>query len=189
MEKDILVFIEKLPLLKKEKEELLGAVNRRNLPYWVQAREDIKILGEERKEKLKEVALQRLLGDGKVYVIVPIPDILKEYAIELRSYGYSCEAIAKGFKGSISSTWVNQYLENSDIRPRGQVIELLDNFEEDFDLKQWLLLGSYNTHHNSKLTKKEIEKIKDLYSQGFSVGRIADIVKRSPSAVRRWVKK
>lgn len=188
MEK-ILRFVEGLPLLKKEKAELLAAVNRRGLPYWVQAREDIKILGEERKEKLKEVALQRLLGEGKVYVIVPIPDILKEYATELRSMGYSCEAISKGFKGSISTTWVIEYLDNPNLRPRGQVIELLDNFEEDFDLKQWLLLGSYNTHHNSKLTKKEIQNIKELYSQGFSIGRISEITKRSPSAVRRWVNK
>ena len=181
--------IDKLPLLKKEKEELVAAVNRRDLQHWVQAREDINILGEERKEKLKEVAIQRLLGDGKVYVIVPIPDILKEYATELRSMGYSCEAISKGFKGSISTTWVIENLDNPYLRPRGQVIELLDDFERDFDLKQWLLLGSYNTHHNSKLTKKEIQKIKDLYSQGFSIGRIAEITKRSPSAVRRWVKK
>ncbi len=182
-------FIDSLPLLKKEKEELVAAVTRREQPYWVQAREDIRVLGEERKEKLKEVAIQRLLGDGKVYVIVPIPDILKQYASELRSMGYSCEAISKGFKGSISTTWVIEYLDNPYLRPRGQVIELLDDFERDFDLKQWLLLGSYNTHHNSKLTKKEIQNIKDLYAKGFSIGRISEITKRSPSAVRRWVKK
>ena len=186
---DIAGYINSLPLLPKEKKELLSAYERSTTPYWVKAREEIKMLGEERKEEKKARAIARLLTDDPVDSIFPIDDTLKGYAAELREMGYSASAISKGFKGAISTSWVVSNLENPELRPRGQVIELLDDFKSEFDLKEWVLLGSYNTQHGSKLKQKEIEEIKFLYSQGWSIGRIAKKIKRSPSAVRRWVKK
>ena len=185
----IVGYIDSLPLLPKEKKELLSAYERSTTPYWVKARETIKVLGEERKEEKKARAIARLLTDDPVNSIFPIPDILKGYAAELRAMGYSASAISKGFKGAISTSWCVERLENPGLRPRGQVIELLDDFKLEFDLKEWLLMGSYNTNHGPKITDKEKEQIKLLYSQGWSIGRIAKKIKRSPSAVRRWVKK
>ena len=182
-------YIDSLPLLPKEKEELKSAYIRSTSPYWVEAREVIKVLGEQRKEEKKQRAIARLLSDEPVNSIHPIPEVLKDYAAELRELGYSASAISKGFKGAISTSWCIERLDNPNIRPRGQVVELLDNFVEEFDLKEWALLGSYNTQHGPKLKKSEIEEIKSLYSQGWSIGRIAKKIHRSPSAVRRWVKK
>ena len=188
MEKNI-EFINSLPLLPKEKKELLSAYERSTSPYWVKAREEIKSLGAERKEEKKQRAITRLLTNDPVDSIFPIDDTLKGYAAELREMGYSASAISKGFKGAISTSWVVSYLENPELRPRGQVIELLDDFKSEFDIKDWLLMGSYNTQHGSKITDKEKEQIKLLYSQGWSIGRISEKLKRSSSAVRRWVKK
>lgn len=185
----IVGYIDTLPLLPKEKEELKTAYIRSTSPYWVEARETIKVLGEERKEEKRQRAITRLLTDEPVNSIFPIPEVLKGYAAELREMGYSASAISKGFKGAISTSWCIERLDNPNLRPRGQVIELLDDFIAEFDLKEWVLLGSYNTQHGSKLKQKEIDEIKLLYSQGWSIGRIAKKVKRSPSAVRRWVKK
>lgn len=186
---DVVGYIDTLPLLPKEKEELKSAYIRSTSPYWVEARETIKVLGEERKEAKKQRAITRLLTDEPVNSIFPIPEVLKGYAAELREMGYSASAISKGFKGAISTSWCIERLENPNLRPRGQVIELLDDFVAEFDLKEWVLLGSYNTQHGPKITAKEKEQIKALYSQGWSIGRIAKQLKRSPSAVRRWVKK
>lgn len=186
---EIVGYIDSLPLLPKEKKELLSAYERSTTPYWVKAREEIKMLGEERKEEKKARAIARLLTDDPVDSIFPIDDTLKGYAAELRAMGYSASAISKGFKGAISTSWCVERLENPGLRPRGQVIELLDDFMSEFDLKEWVLLGSYNTQHGSKLKQKEIDEIKLLYSQGWSIGRIAKKIHRSPSAVRRWVKK
>lgn len=186
---DIAGYINSLPLLPKEKKELLSAYERSTTPYWVKAREEIKILGAERKEEKKARAIARLLTDDPVDSIFPIDDTLKGYAAELREMGYSASAISKGFKAAISTSWVIERLENPGLRPRGQVIELLDDFKLEFDLKEWLLMGSYNTNHGPKITDKEKEQIKLLYSQGWSIGRIAKKLRRSPSAVRRWIKK
>lgn len=182
-------FIKSLPLTVKEKEELQLAYERRVSTYWVSAREEIPPLCEARKEERKARTIKRLLTDEPVDSIFPIPDVLKDYAFKLRSLGYSQQAISKGFKGAISTSWCITNLKEEVKRPRGQVIELLEDFERDFDAKEWLLLGSYNTQHGKKITEKEKKQLKDMYAQGWSIGRIAEVMKRSPSAVRRWIKK
>lgn len=189
MKKDVDIYIQSLPLLPKEKAELTAAYIRSTSPYWVEARETIKVMGAERLEERKARQIARLLSDEPVHSIHPIPDILKDYARELRGMGYSAYAISKGFKGAISTSWCIERMDNPNLRPRGQVIELLDDFILEFDLKEWVLLGSYNTQHGPKITDKEKKQIKELYSQGWSIGRIAKQLKRSPSAVRRWIKK
>ena len=63
------------------------------------------------------------------------------------------------------------------------LIELLDNFMIEFDLKSWLLMGTYNTNHGPKITKEEKVKIKELYAAGWSIGRIAVKINRSPSSL------
>lgn len=185
----VLDFIEKLPLERKEKVELKSSYVRSCSDYWVKAREEIKILGAERLEAKKERAITRLLTNEPVNSIFPIDNVLKDYAQELRLFGYSCEAVSRSFKRSISTTWMIQHTEGCDLRVRGQVIELLDDFISEFDLSAWLLLGSYNTNHGPKLTKEEKAKIKLLYSQGWSIGRISEKIGRSQSSVRRWVSK
>jgi len=186
---NVVLFIEKLPLEQKEKAELQGAYVRSCSDYWVNARKVIKILSEERLEMKKIRAYKRLLTDEPVHSIYPIDDRLKEYAQELRLLGYSCEAVSRGFKRSISTTWMIERTEGSNIRVRGQVIELLDDFINEFDLSAWLLLGSYNNNHGPKITEEEKSAIKTMYAQGWSIGRIANKIKRSPSSVRRWVSK
>ena len=177
-----------LPLTPKEKEELTQALERRYSLYWVKARAELKGLCENRINEKEERKLQYLLTDDKVNQLVPISDILLIYIEELWELGYSSAAIAKGLRYAVSPAIISQKFDPVNIRKRGQVVELLDDFELEFNLEKWRLAANYNYRQGPKVTDKEKEKFKDLYNKGYPISYIAKVTGRSENAVRKWVK-
>lgn len=180
--------LEYLPLTPKEKEELTAALERRYSLYWVKAREELKELCEDRIREKEDRNLRYLLTDDKVNQLVPIEDTLLIVIGELWKLGYSSAAIAKGLRYSVSPATISQKMEPVAIRKRGQVVELLDDFETDFDLEKWRLKTSPTFNQGPKVTEEEKEKFRDLYSKGYSISYIAKVTGRSENAVRKWVK-
>ena len=180
--------LEYLPLTPKEKEELTAALERRYSLYWVKAREELKELCEDRIREKEDRNLRYLLTDDKVNQLVPIEDALLIVIGELWKLGYSSAAIAKGLRYSVSPATISQKMEPVAIRKRGQVVELLDDFETDFDLEKWRLKTSPTFKQGPKVTEEEKEKFRDLYGKGYSISYIAKVTGRSENAVRKWVK-
>lgn len=180
--------LEFLPLTPKEKEELIAALERRYSLYWVKAREELKELCEERVKEKEERKLQYLLTDDKVNQLVPISDILLIYIEELWELGYSSAAIAKGLRYAVSPAIISQKFDPVAVRKRGQVVELLDDFETDFDLEKWRLKNSPTFNQGPRVTEEEKTKFRELYNKGYSIAYISKITGRSENAVRKWVK-
>lgn len=182
------VELEFLPLTPKEKEELTAALERRYSLYWVKAREELKGLCESRIAEKEDRNLKYLLTDDKVNQLVPIDEVILVYIEELWELGYSSAAIAKGLRYSVSPATISQKMEPVAVRKRGQVVELLDDFETNFDLEKWRLKTSPTFNQGPKITPDEKQKFKDLYGKGYSISYIAKVTGRSENAVRKWVK-
>ena len=182
------IFLETLPITPKEKEEISAALSRRDSLYWVQAREELKGLCESRIEEKKDRKIKALLTEDKINQLVKIDDVLFAYIEDLWGYGYSSAAIAKGLSYAVSSARISQKLEPLGIKKRGQVIELLEDFETEFDLKRWRIAnqGQYNT--GPRIKQEEKEKFRELYKKGYSITYISQMTGRSETAIRKWVK-
>jgi len=180
--------LEFLPLTPKEKEELTAALERRYSLYWVKAREELKGLCESRIAEKEERNLRCLLTDDKVSQLVPVEEALLSVIGELWELGYSSAAIAKGLRYSVSPATISQKMEPVEVRKRGQVVELLDDFETEFDLNKWRLASQYHYAQGPKVTPEEKQKFKELYKKGYSIPYIAKVTGRSANAVRKWVK-
>lgn len=181
-------WVKELPITEEVQEELQTALNRRQSGYWVETREIWHKLCAERLEEKKDRAIRKLLNDEKIFAIQFMSEELGEIVKEVRTLGYSVHAISEASHQAVSHAWVISNTETPACRIRGQVIELLEDLSE-FDLRKWLLKGSYNTQHGKALTKLEKEKIITLYKQGYSIAEVAKKIHRSPSAVRRQVEK
>lgn len=177
-----------LPLTPKEKEELTEALERRYSLYWVKAREELKGLCESRIAEKEDRNLKYLLTDDKVNQLVPIDEVILVYIEELWELGYSSAAIAKGLRYSVSPATISQKMEPVEVRKRGQVVELLDDFETEFNLSKWRLASQYHYAQGPKITPEEKQKFKELYKQGYSISYIAKVTGRSENGVRKWVK-
>lgn len=177
-----------LPLTPKEKEELTAALDRRYSLYWVKAREELKWLCENRIREKEEKKLQYLLTGDRVNQLVPIDEITLIYIEELWQLGYSSAAIAKGLRYAVSPAVISQKFDPVTIRKRGQVIELLEDFETEFDLEKWRLKANYNYKQGPRITDKEKEYFKALHNKGYSISYIAKVTGRSENAIRKWVK-
>ncbi len=177
-----------LPLTPKEKEELSAALERRSSLYWVKAREELKGLCESRIKEKEERKLQYLLTEDKVNQLVPIDDITLAYIEELWQLGYSSAAIAKGLRYAVSPGVISQKFDPVTVRKRGQVVELLDDFDTEFNLSKWRLAANYNYNQGPKITDAEKEKFKDLYKKGYPISYIAKVTGRSENSIRKWVK-
>lgn len=180
--------LEFLPLTPKEKEELTAALERRYSLYWVKAREELKGLCESRIAEKEDRNLRYLLTDDKVNQLVPVEDALLIVIEELWELGYSSAAIAKGLRYAVSPATISQKMEPVTIRKRGQVIELLEDFETGFDLEKWRLKNSVTYNQGPKITEEEKAKFKELYTKGYSISYISKVTGRSENAVRKWVK-
>ena len=177
-----------LPLTPKEKEELSAALERRSSLYWVKAREELKGLCEDRIEEKKSRKIRALLTDDKVNQLLPIDEVIWCYIEELWGLGYSSAAIAKGLNYSVSAARISQKLDPVYKRKRGQVIELLDDFETEFNLTRWRLPSCNSYRQGPKITEEEKEKFRELRASGYSIAYIASQTGRSENAVRKWVK-
>lgn len=177
-----------LPLTHKEKEELTAALYRRYSLYWVKARAELKALCEDRIREKEDRNLRYLLTDDKVNQLVPVEDALLIVIEELWELGYSSAAIAKGLRYSVSPATISQKMEPVAVRKRGQVVELLDDFETEFDLEKWRLANSVTYRQGPKITEEEKEKFRELYGKGYSIMYISKVTGRSENAIRKWVK-
>jgi hypothetical protein len=188
MKNDVLVFIDNLPLLPYEVAEVKAAYERSLHYSWVQAREEIAKLSDDRIDEKHDKKLKALLTEDKVNQLVKIDDILLYYIEDLWMLGYSSAAISKALKYSVSSSRISQLMPPVSKRKRGQVIELLNDFITEFDVERWRIAncGSYRT--GPRITEEEKQKFKDLYRKGYSIDKIAYMTGRSANAVRKWVK-
>lgn len=177
-----------LPVDYATKVELQQALDRRSSTEWSNKRAEWYKLCSDRLEEKKDRAIRKLIYDEKIFATHFIDDRLKELVLEYRNLGYSVSAVSEASRKSISNGWLVSNSETPACRIRGQVIELLEDID-DFDLKKWLLKGSYNTQHGKALTDSEKEKILWLFKKGYSIAEIAKTINRSPSAVRRQVEK
>lgn len=179
--------LSEMPITEEERAELEFAFSE--WTNWADRRRLWKEKCEDRLAEKKNRAIKKLVYEEKVFAIQYMDSYLKNIAQDLRSKGYSCNAISEASYKAISTSWVVAYTENdSELRPRGQVIQLLDDLD-DFDLNKWRLAGSYNTQHGSQLTEEEKEEIVKLYIMGYSIIQISKKMGRSMSAVRRQVEK
>ena len=188
MKQSNLLFLETLAISPAEKVELKKALDNRYSLYWVNARAELKEMCANRLEEKKEKKIQALLTDDKVNQLVKVDDLFWVYIEELWYMGYSSAAISKALKYSVSSAIISQKMQPVNVRKRGQVIELLEDFELNFNLDLWRLktVGVYK--QGPKITDKEKELFKKLKGQGYSVSYIASVTGRSENAVRKWVK-
>ena len=188
MKQSNLLFLETLAISPAEKEEIKIALDNRYSLYWVNARDELKELCASRLAEKKERKIQALLTDDKINQLVKIDDILLVYIEELWNMGYSSAAISKALKYAVSGARISQIMQPVKVRKRGQVIELLEDFELDFNLDLWRLktVGVYK--QGPKITDKEKELFKKLKGQGYSISYIASVTGRSENAVRKWVK-
>lgn len=188
MKKSNLLFLETLAISSAEKEELKIALDRRYSLYWVTARNELKEMCANRLEEKKEKKIQALLTDDRVNQLVKIDDVFWVYIEELWEMGYSSAAISKALKYAVSGARISQIMQPVKVRKRGQVIELLEDFELDFNLDLWRLktVGVYK--QGPKITEKEKELFKKLKGQGYSISYIASVTGRSENAIRKWVK-
>ena len=186
--KKVLDFIDSLPLLPSEVMEVKEAYERSLRFNWVKAREEISQLCDERIDEKQNKKVQALLTEDKVNQLVKIDDVLIYYIEDLWQLGYSSAAISKALKYSVSSSRISQLMPPVNKRKRGQVIELLNDFETEFDVDRWRIAtaGTYRT--GPRITDAEKAKFKDLYRQGWSIDKIAYFTGRSANAVRKWVK-
>lgn len=188
MKKEIYSYVETLPLLPYEKEEVLKAVERSLAFEWVKARQEIKWLVEDRIKEKKERKLSALLSDDKVNQLVPISEDLLYYIEKLWGYGYSSSAISKGLKYSVSAPIISQKMDPVSVRKRGQVIELMNDFISEFNVNSWRLPTSTTYKQGPKITEEEKQKFKELKQKGYSTEQIAYYTGRSANAIRRWLK-
>jgi SOS response regulatory protein OraA/RecX len=186
--KNIIAFLDSLPITSAERKEIEVALDRASSIYWVNARAEIKTLCEDRIEEKKDRKIKALLTEDKINQLVKIDDVLFAYIEDLWGYGYSSAAIAKGLSYAVSSARISQKLEPLGIKKRGQVIELLEDFETEFDLKRWRIAnqGQYNT--GPRIKQEEKEKFRELYKKGYSITYISQMTGRSETAIRKWVK-
>ena len=171
MKKDVMVFIDNLPLLPYEKSELKEAFDRASGFYWVKARQEIKDLCSSRIEEKQERRLKALLTEDKTNLLLPCDEQLFEYITELWNYGYSSMAISKGLNFAYSAARISQRLEPISKRKRGQVIELLDDFISEFDLEKWKLKTAPTYRQGPKISEEEKEKFRELYRKGKRVSK------------------
>ena len=188
MKKSNLLFLETLAVSPAEKVEITKALDRRYSLEWVNARNELKGLCEIRTEEKKMRKLQALLTEDKINQLVKIDDILLAYIEELWNMGYSSAAISKALYCSVSAPRISQIMQPVTVRKRGQVIELLEDFELDFNLDLWRLKTTGVYRQGPRITEQEKEVFKKLRSKGYSVTYIANITGRSENAVRKWVK-
>ena len=188
MKKSNLLFLETLAVSPAEKEELKKALDNRYSLYWVNARNELKGLCKIRTEEKKDRKLKALLTEDKINQLVKIDDTLLIYIEELWNMGYSSAAISKALYCSVSAPRISQIMQPVKVRKRGQVIELLEDFELDFNLDLWRLktVGTYK--QGPKITDREKELFKQLKSKGYSTSYIANVTGRSENSVRKWVK-
>lgn len=188
MKNQNLLFLNTLAVSPAEKVEITKALERRYSIYWVKAREELKELCDSRLAEKKEKKLQALLTEDKVNQLVKVDDITLIYIEELWNMGYSSAAISKALKYAVSGATISQKMEPVCVRKRGQVIELLEDFELEFNLDLWRLKTTGAYRQGPKITEKEKEVFKKLKSQGYSTSYIASVTGRSENAVRKWVK-
>lgn len=186
--KDIERFIDNLPLTPAERIEVQEAYQRSLRFNWVKARQDIKQLSEDRIEEKRSRKVQALLTEDKINQLVKIDDGLLYYIEDLWYLGYSSAAIAKGLKNSVSAARISQLMPPVDKRKRGQVIELLDDFETEFNVDKWRLKTCSSYRQGPKITDKEKQKFRELKAQGYSITYIAQVTGRSENAIRKWVR-
>lgn len=186
--KQISIFIDNLPLTPSEKVEVQEAYERSLRFNWVKARQEIKELSEERIEEKRNRKVKALFTDDKVNQLVKIDDVLVYYIEDLWYLGYSSAAIAKGLKNSVSAARISQLMPPVDKRKRGQVIELLDDFQTEFNVDKWRLASNSTYRQGPKITDKEKQKFRELKAQGYSITYIAQVTGRSENAIRKWVK-
>jgi hypothetical protein len=186
--KNVNDFIDSLPLLPAEVMEVKAAYERSLRFNWVNARKEIQKLSDERIEEKQNKKVQALFTEDKVNQLVKIDDVLICYIEDLWMMGYSSAAISKALKYSVSSSRISQLMPPVNKRKRGQVIELLNDFETEFDVDKWRLAtcGSFRT--GPRITDEEKAKFKEMYRKGYSIEKIAYITGRSVNAVRKWVK-
>lgn len=188
MKKSNLLFLNTLPVSPAEKVEITKALERRCSIYWVKAREELKELCDSRLAEKREKKLQALLTEDKINQLVPVDDITLIYIEELWTMGYSSAAISKALKYAVSGATISQKMEPVKVRKRGQVIELLEDFEVEFNLDLWRLKTTGAYRQGPKITDREKELFRKLKSQGYSTSYIASVTGRSENAVRKWVK-
>ena len=186
--KNFSAFLDSLPITPAERKEIETALDRASSLYWVNARAEIKTLCEDRIEEKREKKIAALLTEDKVNQLVPIDEVLFCYIEELWGYGYSSAAISKALKYSVSAARISQRLEPLGIKKRGQVIELLEDFESEFDLTRWRISNQGNYNTGPRIKQEEKEKFRALYAKGYSIAYIAHLTGRSESAIRKWVK-
>ena len=180
--------LKSLPITPKEHQELSAALERRDCIYWVKARAEIPQLCESRITEKKDRKLQALFTEDKVNQLVPVDDILLIYVEELWSYGYSSAAISKALRYAVHPATISQKMEPVDKRKRGQVIELLDDFETGFDLDTWRLKNCGAYKQGPKITAEEKQRFRELKEKGYSISYISKVTGRSENAIRKWVK-
>lgn len=186
--KEVKHFIDNLPLTPAEKIEVQEAYERSLRFNWVKARQDIKQLSEERIDEKRSRKVQALLTDDKINQLVKIDDGLLYYIEDLWYLGYSSAAIAKGLKNSVSAARISQLMPPVDKRKRGQVIELLDDFQTEFSVDKWRIKTCGQYRQGPKITPAEKEKFRELKAKGYSITYIAQVTGRSENAIRKWVK-
>lgn len=186
--KDVLYFIDSLPLTPAEVVEVKAAYERSLRFNWIKAREDIKGLCDERIEEKQNRKVKALLTDDKVQQLVKIDSVLLYYIEDLWQLGYSSAAISKALKYAVSAARISQLMPPVSKRKRGQVIELLDDFETQFDVEKWRLPNCGAYRQGPKITDKEKAKFKELKDKGYSITYIAMVTGRSENAIRKWVK-
>lgn len=186
--KNFSAFLDSLPITPAERKEIETALDRASSLYWVNARDELKKLCVDRIEEKKDRKIKALLTEDKINQLVKIDDVLFAYIEDLWGYGYSSAAISRGLKYSVSAARISQKLEPLGIKKRGQVIELLEDFEAEFDLKKWRIAnqGVYAT--GPRIKEEEKNKFKELYKKGYSITYIAQLTGRSETAIRKWVK-
>ncbi len=188
MKKSNLLFLETLAVSPAEKVEIKKALDRRYSIYWINAREELKKLCDNRLNEKREKKLKALLTEDKVNQLVKVDDVLLIYIEELWNMGYSSAAISKALKYAVSGATISQKMESVNVRKRGQVIELLEDFELDFNLDLWRLKTTGAYRQGPKITDREKALFRKLKSQGYSTSYIASVTGRSENAVRKWVK-
>ncbi len=114
--------------------------------------------------------------------------LINEFSSGKYSILVGTQMISKGLNFAVSAARISQKLDPVDKRKRGQVIELLDDFETEFNLTRWRLPSCNSYRQGPKLTEEEKEKFRELRAMGYSIAYIASQTGRSENAVRKWVK-